>query len=387
MRRRGCCASLPFKEIAMALLFNQRVRWSWGWRCAVVLAVAMLSQPAVAADSVLETSALKYAPEDAAFYWSRMRMREQVEAVVNSKAVAKLLEWPLLKEAREQWATLQEAAGAPDVGELKEFFDLPENKQLQELLLDAISHEVFVIGDAGYPKVMEQMNALSREMNALQIEGGEAPDSEKIGELFLEHLDQLRIPSTLIGFKLRDAKAAEPQLARLEALLAEQIEMQPPEWQGRLKRETIGETEFLTLRLDGSLIPWDQLKPAEGEGPDPKQMEEVKEAISKLQLVVSVGVRDGYLLVAIGPSSASLKTLGEGKLLRDRPELAPLRKHAAKPFTSVSYVSQKMMQSSNSLDRQIDSYVAMAEQGLPLSGLDPNLQVEMLADARRWLPT
>src|SRR5262245_45474289 len=99
------------------------VRRRWYWLGAIALALGLLAQPAPAADSVLETSSLKYVPEDASFYWSRMRMREQVEAVINSRAVAKILDLPWIKEARAQAAKLQEEAareaGAPDVEQVK----------------------------------------------------------------------------------------------------------------------------------------------------------------------------------------------------------------------------------------------------------------------------
>jgi hypothetical protein len=368
---------------------------SIGWRriqglTLLALALAgLLAQPAPAAESVLETSSLKYVPEDASFYWSRMRMREQVEAVINSRAIAKILDLPWIKEAREQAAKLQEEAareaGAPDVEQVKSWFELPENIELQTLLLDAVSNEVFVYGDSGFAELMAAMNGWSNEMRALQAEQARVgADDEalnrKNSELLARIVKQLRVPSTVIGFKLKDDKPATSQLARLEAILSAQLEMQPPEWHGRLKREKVGATEFLTLRLDGTLIPWDQIP---REDRNTAEFEQVKQSLSKLTLVVSIGIRDGYLLVAIGDSTARLQALGSGKPLAGRKELAPVVQHASERFTSISYVSERMMREGNTLDKQLDGYVSMAEAMLPLSELDPAMQEEIIGDVRK----
>ena len=360
----------------------------WYWLGGFALAAALVAQSAPAAESVVETSSLKYVPEDASFYWSRMRMREQVEAVINSRAVAKILDLPWIKEAREAAAKLQEQtareAGAPDVEQVKTWFELPENVELQTLLLDAVSNEVFVYGDSGFAELMAAMNALSNEIRALQIEEARAGgDNEavkrKSAELFTRLAKQLKVPSTVIGFKLKDDKPATSQLARLEAILSAQLEMQPPQWRGRLKREKVGATEFLTLRLDGTLIPWDQVP----QDSPPEQFEEIKQTVSKLTLVVSIGIRDGYLLVAIGDSTANLQALGSGKPLAGRKELAPVVQHAGERFTSISYVSAQMMREGNTLDKQLDGYVSMAEAMLPLAELDPGLQEELIGDIRK----
>lgn len=357
----------------------------------LVLAVLSLAPPAQAAESVLETSSLKYVPEDASFYWSRMRMREQVEAVINSRAVAKILEIDVIKQARELAAELQKSAeeaapGAPDVEEVKSWFDLPENQQLQTLLLDAVSHEVFIYGDKGFAELMTAMNSLSQEMQAIEAEkekAGADPEAvkRKTNELIMRALKQLRVPSTVIGFKLTDGKPAESQLARLEAVITAQLEMQPPAWHGRLKREKIGATEFLTLKLDGTLIPWDQVPPPGPDG-DPQLLEDIKQAVSNLMLVVSFGIRDGYLLIAMGDSTANLQALGTGKPLSSRKELAPVVKHASERFTSISYSSEQLMRESNTLDRQLDGYAAMVERMLPLSEIDPVMQEEIIDDVK-----
>src|SRR5690606_3063341 len=56
--------------------------------------------------------------------------------------------------------------------------------------------------------------------------------------------------------------------------------------------------------------------------------------------------------------------------------------HAEKPLTSLAYVSEDLLVRSNRVEAQIDSYLTMAEAMLPLSELDPELQKELIADAK-----
>ena len=356
------------------------------WWTSIILTAAALVSPqrSSAADSVRDTSSLALVPEDASFYWARLRLKEQYDAFVGSKAVARLWDAPVFKKAREKAAELQKEAGGPDVSELEKLLEQPDVKAAYDLAIDAVSHEVFLYGDAGYADLLEVFSDWSSEMNALQLEaaasGGEATP-QKIGELILKHVQRLKVPDTVIGLKLKDPQAAGPQLTKLEAFLAAYLEMQPPEWQGRLSRETIAGTSFITLRLDGTLVPFNEI-PQGDTPPDKEQFDKMVQVVKKMTLVVSLGIRDGYLLVSIGDSSDHLKTLGQGKLLRDRPELAAIGKHADKPFTSISYVSQRFLEKSNRADAQLDGYVRMLEQLLPLSEVDPALQKEMIADAR-----
>lgn len=368
----------------MAQLYSMRRAPLWIW--AALLAIAATA-PAPAAESVRDTSSLRLVPEDASFYWARLRMREQYDAVMNSKAVARLVNMPIFQKAREKGEELQKEAGTPDVSQWKELLELPENKALHDLFIDAVSHEIFIYGDASYADLMEMYASLSVELNAIQLDaakaGGEPDEAAKrrMSDLFGKYAQRAKMPDTVIGFKVSDGNSAAAQLARLEALLQAQLEMQPPQWHGRLAREKIGQTEFLTLKLDGTLIPWDQLPPPD-EGVDQEGLKEAQDLVKKMTLVVSLGFRDGYLLLSIGDTSDHLKTLGQGKLLRDRPELAPLAPHAEKPITSVSYVSQRFAEKSNSLEMQIDNYVRMVEQLLPLSELDEQSQKELISDAR-----
>jgi hypothetical protein len=349
-------------------------------------------EPAAAAPaaSARTSTALAFVPEDAAFFMSRLRMREQVEAFMASQAVARLMAHPLFnkakEEAQEQAQNLPTEPGVPDLDDAQDWFNQPENKELTELLLDAASHEVFVYGGADFTDMMEVFGALSRELDSLRVEyiaRGVLPSdpefNRRMGDIILKHLEGSEVPQVVIGCRLSDPQKAEAQLARLETWLGEQLP-KTPEWEGRLKREQVGRVRLLTLRLDGTLIPPEAITPAEDL--EPAQRERVIALVRKKTMAVSIGLAGKYLLLSVGRSNEHLSTLGQDKLLVDRKELVPLGPHADKPLTSVVYVSGDLLERSNRVETQLDSYLAMAEALLPQSELEPRLQKELLADAK-----
>src|SRR5262249_21629568 len=149
------------------------------------------------------------------------------------------------------------------VAGFKAMLDQPENKQLLALLTDCVSHEMFSYCDMSLVELLRVMNQVHGAMNSSQIKAlandttvdqGEA--AQKALELFAKQAEQLRIPDMVFGFKLAEPQRAVDQIARLEqlgSLLGQFV----PQLKGRLRREKVGDAEFLTLQLDGSLIPWE----------------------------------------------------------------------------------------------------------------------------------
>ena len=82
-------------------------------------------------------------------------------------------------------------------------------------------------------------------------------------------------------------------------------------------------------------------------------------------LTISLGVHEDLLLLTFSPNAELIASLGNGKLLYDRKELAPLRKHAEQRISSISYVSEKFANQAGALDQQIDSVIAIAKGALP----------------------
>lgn len=355
---------------------------------AAFLAAAMLvSATALPAEPLRESSGLKWAPADASFYFSLMRLREQYDAFVGSKAAARLMEIPVVQLTVSQIKTELNKPN-PDLDAAWSHLTPAEQQDLFAVLVDAVSHEIFVYGDDGFTELFEYANEFNRLAQEAQLQAqqsGENADEaalRKLVELVTARAADYKIPDAIAGFKLSDAKRAEAVLARLEAIVRKLLEEHLPDVGKRLTRERIGGAEFLTLKLDGTLIPWDEA-PARQLGEEQRErFDKLAEVLKKKTLVVSLGIRDGYLLLSLGDTNEHLAALGQGKLLWDRPELAPLRKAGDKPFTSVLYVSQKARDQANQTNAQIEQWIRIAEQSLPESGLDEALQKEILTDAR-----
>ena len=103
-------------------------------------------------------SAVEWIPADAAFYRSAMRNREQVEAVLNSRAWAKLCELPVCHEfallkshplAQMAWQLSKSklAEAQPTTAQVETILNDPQMQRLFEFLIDICSDEVFAYGD------------------------------------------------------------------------------------------------------------------------------------------------------------------------------------------------------------------------------------------------
>ena len=132
-------------------------RWARGTLMVALVGILALgtlaARPANAQDAApaktldkLDAS-LGWIPENAAIYSTSLRLREQFEAVANSKAWAKLRELPAVKMA---WQMYETQAAQPESGPAKVQAALqdPQVQDLLALLADMFSDEVFVYGDA-----------------------------------------------------------------------------------------------------------------------------------------------------------------------------------------------------------------------------------------------
>ncbi len=344
-----------------------------------------------AADALKDGTSLKFAPADVSFYISFSRTGEVFDKFANSNAIAKLKSIPAvqfgLAMAMMQWENPQN----PQLAALKQQLADPANQELVELLKDAMSHEAFVYGDSNVGKVFALINEINQATSEAQLEAMSSGDfgemesiqTRKIIEVLGKNVDDLTVPTLVKGMKLSDTKRAVGQLQRLEGLVQGLLAQQPA-LQPRFSREKIGGAEYLTLRLDGSLVPWPFLQ-NEVEGVDPQEVAKVTEKLQAMTLVVSMGVREDYLLVSIGADNKHLAALGQGKLLYDRDEFAPIRQAADKPMMAVSFASAEFAKQVGSIDGQIDQLVGMVKQFAPmLLATAPELQQELVSDVESF---
>jgi hypothetical protein len=351
-----------------------------------VVALSCCYAAPLSAQDVRETSSLKFIPEDVAFYSTSLKLRQQYDAFVNSKAFAKLMQIPTIQMGMGMAQGMWMNPPNEQARIAKEALEKPENKELVAMLSDAVSHEFFVFGSGDYTALLELANKMGRVQRAAQIEAigsGEDPEEEAVRQIIAaatESLDDITLPDTVLGFKVSDTDRAKTQLARLKAI-APLLAMQAPQLEGRIKEEQIGGGDFLTIQLDGSLVPWDEVLADVGEMR--AEMEALVEKVKPMTLAVCLGVWNDYFLISIGDTAEHLASLGQGGLLANRPEMAPLANYASREITDVGYVSEALMQEAGSVERQIDELLGMAQQLIPLAELETQVEQELLGDVQK----
>jgi hypothetical protein len=350
-----------------------------------LLAMALLSvtapRPAPAADLAKLDSAITEIPADAAFFGTMLRNREQIEIIAKSKAWAKLTALPFFKQGLDAF----NAPGGPG-DQFRDWYREAENKKLLDFVLDLLSHEVFVYGGAAWPGTStllgEVYTAVNVETTAMQL-AGKLNDEERMAHAALralqKRLDRLQVPDMIVGFKVSDVERAKGQMKKLEELIQDKAR-QVDELKGRLKKVQVAGGDFLTINLDGKMVPWDSIPPFSVVD-KPEQYKDVLKKLQELKITVSLGVRGKYVVLAIGTSTDLLANLGKGKRLIDQPELKPLEKYADQRLVSISYSSKGMNEAvERSGTSAIDSYMDMAEKFLPKAKLTAEQQAKIKKD-------
>src|SRR5262249_13723668 len=112
----------------------------------------------------------------------------------------------------------------------------------------------------------------------------------------------LRVPDLVIGFRLTkpDASAA---LKRVQTLLRQQLQGNT-DLDKRLQWQKVGGSDFLVLALDGTQVPWERMF-AQYRG----QVDDLIAKLKAVRLTISLGVREGYLLLGMGESTDNLVKL------------------------------------------------------------------------------
>jgi hypothetical protein len=357
----------------------------FGAALACLLAAGLAS--AKAAEPAKTEGSLRWVPADAAFYNALFHNREQVQAVASSRAWAKLKALPavqsLWKKAEEEW----HKPGSP-LAPVAQFFARPENRDLIELAKDMFGEEVFCFGGSNFGDVLEVLTESAGTMyyGALMARltgqaGGVDPGALQARMLLrglANNPKRIQVPDLVMGFRLTNTDRAEAQLKRLEGLL-KALAAQAPPLKDRVRRAKVAGKEFLTVTLEGSQVPWDDI-PLQAVAEQPGEFDELIKRLKQLKLTVAVGVRDQYLLVSLGGSTEQLARLGQGERLADRPEFKPLARFADKRLTSITYVSKALMARLSTSEKDIQGWVDMLRQGAKSANLPEKTRAQLAKD-------
>lgn len=360
--------------------------WHWSSRSVhrIGLVVALVALgwtlcPVASAAEIdkLDTSA-KLVPEDAAFYSSVLRTREQFEILRHSKAWAKVEQMPFVQLGVSMYtAQLANADSGP--AKLDAALKNPEVRKIVDLLGEMVSDEIFVYGDDSCTDFLQLCQTVASAVRygpmTLQATGqASGHDASKLqAKLALsalaQHVDLLDVPNVVFGFKVKNADLAKEELIKLE-MFGNMLEANE-KTKGAFKKTKIGDSDFLVLELDGDLIPWGEMPSEKLENLELAQgdLQKIVDKLKESKLVVALGLRGNYLVASIGSTLECLEKLGKGKRLLDRPEFKPLAKFADKRLVSIGYVSEDMNQQLNNQKENFDNVVKMVDKLLPLAKL------------------
>jgi hypothetical protein len=343
--------------------------------------------PALAAGEERAHSSLQWAPADAAFYTGMFRNREQIEAVIHSRAWAKLCSLPVMQTA---WRQLEDKIRQPDseLAPVLQLYEMPENRDLLRLLGDMGGQEIFCFGGANWVDFADVAGQLMMTMQfnpAFLGARGSAEDARKhqarvILDLLAQHIDALEVPDLVVGFRIVDTERAERQLGRLEQFL-KMAEAQAPQFKGRVQRGKSHGGDFITVTVDGSMIPWDKL-PIEDWERSPGEFDDLIKKLKAFRITASMGIRDRYVLIVLGRSMEILSRLGGKSRLLDRPEFKPLANFLDRRLTAVSYVSQAMHAKVTTTPKDIDVMARKGADFLAQSGLPEQMQDRLAKDLK-----
>ncbi len=373
--------------------------------CAVLLAAVSgvaCFDVSVAADDAgrLAGSGVTVAPADAAFFSATLRGKEQVDALVASNAYKALRALPGVTRALDSLEEQRTMPGSP-LAMLETFMQLPENEQAVDLLRDMVSTDTFVYGEPSCIPLIRLVRKLQQAQQAsgwfgsggididfdiieedIEVEeddDGEDDDDEAaaprapvrilpvrladateqlspeqlqkrlVAEALVDNVELIVVPDVVWGFKTTKRDAGASQLKRLE-VLAKLVVQANPDLADSLARKKIGGGEFVTFTLDGSRLPWADLREQlADEVGDVAGLETVFDRLESLDVVVAVGIIGDWVLLSLGDSTDHLQKLTvandkpgtTGSLLGQKP-FAPLLAHKDRRITGINYISGEL---------------------------------------------
>jgi hypothetical protein len=342
----------------------------------------------LAAELVDSAKSLRFAPADVAFYSASLRLEEQFDLFLGSRAYERLMQVPVVQLAKMQVAFQWQQSPEPTIAKVREYFQSPDGKQSAAILKEMFAEEVFVYGSQEWAAILafvSELNGMSRQLQLDALISQQPPEQAgaRLAEVLKEKLQSLEIPQTLLGFRLKQPERAVAHVGHLQTMIVDLIKESNPELQDleqHIQREDIAGHPFVTLRLNGSQLPWDEMRSNSSTDVDDATFNEWRETFSRKQLVVAIGVVDEFLLVFVGNSAEPLENLGKGPLLADSAALALVKRHADQRLTSIGYASAELAASVNSPRANLEALVAIAESGLKAAPIEDARREQMLAN-------
>jgi hypothetical protein len=342
-----------------------------------------------------QAHSLKQVPADAAFYSASLRFKEQWHAFLGSKAYAKLMEIPFVQIAKMQVSFQWQQSEEPHVAKVREYVQSPAGQDAVAILREMFSDEGFMYAGSDFAesiKLFMDLNSLRRPfIKAEGTTGEDESNKEKnpteanvnrILDVLEKHADTFKLPTMVMGFRIKDQARAKREVDEVHSQLRNLLDESAPEIASHLQRNQIAGHEFLTLLLDGTMLPWDKIH-EEAKQLDDQQFDKLKGFISKQKLAVALGVTDEFVILSISDSTDHLEKMGRGPVLAEAPAIKWLQKHAGERLVAIQYVSKAFAKNLGSPKRTIDDIARAIEDGLTQAKISEEHRKEIEGDIRK----
>ncbi|MDZ4849887.1 MAG: hypothetical protein SGI77_11360 [Pirellulaceae bacterium] len=319
------------------------IRVAFGWFVGVGLANAMVCS-CVAVDFAKET-ALRFAEEDCDFFAGGLHLSEQWAQFENSQLYREVSQVPLVKSAIQSWQEEWKAREG-QVGQLRGMIDNPNVESLLKLAREMFSDEFFALADNQASAAILGITELSGEMNAIAVSGDPAALEDFFMELPKSEIDNIPVPTIVIGFKVKNHELILGRLDQLEALIRFGLGSIPigQSFVEGLERIEDARGTRLTWTIIPEMVPWSLLRQniaLGGQGDAGAMTGKLQSLFEDRELCVTIGQLDDYLIFSLSEDQDAISNLGKSGSLIKNSHMKPLLDKANEVITSVGYVSDK----------------------------------------------
>jgi hypothetical protein len=369
--------------------WNRNVARLCGWSILLIAIMSAAGWGRVASAQALvdQAQSLRLVPADAAFYSASLRLKEQWDIFTGSRAYARLMEIPFVQSIKMYAEFQLRESPEPQFAMVREYLASDEGKEVAALCKEMVADEVFSYGSADIADAIALFTEVNNINRSAQFEAaisGQDPGqlmARRLFEWFDAHKEQLKLPDMVMGFRVRNRDRATRLLAFYEHELESLLVDRAPELAGRLRREQIAGHEFVTLKLDGSLLPWDEIR-SDAADVDAEQFEKWKALANDKTVAIAMGIVDEFVILSLGDSTEHLANLAKAPLLNQNAAVARLNRHAGQRVVGVSYASQSFISKVNSPQRAMNDAVEMMAGMLKMAPISEELQTRLREDIR-----
>jgi hypothetical protein len=335
-------------------------------RCFLAVSLVWgLATSAKSVDIVKETG-LQFAPSDADFFGSSLRLSEQWQGIASSKFAQELLKVPYVKSAIEKFKNQWEDRDG-EVGRFRNNLENPALASLLKLGQDMISDEFFIIGDGAWSEFLLEVSSFSNDLNQAIATDGPQAAVDFLLNLPKTEADAIPVPGFVIGFKLSDPNLLMVKLDELEGLLRFGLSSFPPAQpllEG-LERVQDSRGPRLAWTLESDMIPWEMI-PRRDEA-TAALIDHFEELLDGRQICLTIGALKEYLIIGITEDADAIAQLGVEEGLAKHPHLKPVLDRGKEKIVSIGYVSDLMAEAqfesqlNNYFSRQLTAQYKLAE--------------------------